>query len=388
MAGAAHALLAAVEAVLPPQRPLPLHEPTFSARERAYVVDCVETGWVSSVGAYVDRFERELAEICGVKRAIAVVNGTAALHVCLLLSGVRPGDEVIAPSFTFVATANAIAYCGALPHFVDIDAERLALSPTALAARLDAVAERRGGSVVNRETGRPIRAVVVMHAFGHPADIDGLRDVCDVWGLPLVEDAAESLGSSQDGRPLGGDGLCAALSFNGNKVVTTGGGGAVLSNDVGLAARAKHLTTTARVADGWNFVHDEVGYNYRMPNLNAALGCAQLEALPGFLLAKRALARRYADAIDGLSGVGFIAEPAGCQSNYWLCAARFDDRGERDRFLALSNEAGLMTRPPWRPMHQLPMFETCAKGDLSQTVRAAETVVNLPSTPGLAGEVA
>lgn len=366
--------------------PIPLHEPEFRGREAEYVTDCIETGWVSSVGSYVDRIERDLAEITGVERAVAVVNGTAALHICLELAGVAPGDEVMIPALTFIATANAVIYAGATPHFVDSESVTLGVDASRLDAHLREIGRIEGGVCRNRKTGARISALIVMHVFGHPADLDALTAVADAWKLALVEDAAESLGSFYKGVHTGGRGLLSALSFNGNKVVTTGGGGAILTNDPELGQRAKHLTTTARVTHRWDFLHDEVGYNYRMPNLNAALGCAQLERLDDMLRRKRVLAERYAEAFRDLGGVRFLEEPAGSQGNYWLNALILEGGSldERDRILAGLNDAGYMSRPIWRLLHRLPMYEQCPRGDLSVAEDLEARVINIPSSPRLA----
>jgi perosamine synthetase len=375
--------LAILEKCLPPGRPVPLHEPTFGGREWELVKDCLDSGWVSSAGSYVGRFEQMLADYTGIAHAVAIVNGTAALHVALLAAGVRPGDEVVVPSLTFVATANAVSHCGATPYFADIDGATLGLDPTALAQGLEAVGVRRDGVLTNRHTGRPIRAVIVMHAFGHPADLDGLASVCARFDLTLIEDAAEAIGSTRDGVHVGGTGLMSVLSFNGNKTITTGGGGAVLTGDAGLAHRVKHLSTTARVGAGWDFDHDEIGYNYRLPNLNAALGCAQLEILPELIDAKRRLAERYREAFDHLNAPRFVREPEGTRSNYWLNSLLFDCREDRDQFLALSNARRIQTRPPWRPMHQLPMYDDCPRMNVTRSENLAGRLVNLPSSPAL-----
>jgi perosamine synthetase len=383
------AVVGAVERVVGgAPHPVHLHEPLFAGREREYVLECIDTGWVSSAGRFVTKFEEMIAERCGARFGVAVMNGTAALHVALTLAGARQGDEVIIPTLTFVATANAIAYCGALPHFVDSDERSLGLDPDALRTRLQAVGERRGGELVNRETGRPIRAVMPVHVFGHPADMDRLAEVCAEFGLPLIEDATEALGSLYKGRPCGSLSFAGVLSFNGNKIVTTGGGGAIVTDDADLARRAKHLTTTAKQPHAWAFHHDEVGWNYRMPNLNAALGVAQLEQLEGFVAAKRRLAQRYIEVFAGMNGVRFAREPEGTASNYWLNAILLeDDSGEaRDALLQASHDAGLMTRPVWTPMHQLPMFREAPRGDLSTSESIARRLVNLPSSVILGAE--
>lgn len=364
-------------------RPIPLHEPEFADAEKRYVLDCVETGWVSSVGSYVDRFEEMLKSLTGATSAVAIVNGTAALHACLHLVGVGTGDEVLMPTLTFIATANAASYLGAVPHFVDSERERLSVDPAKLAAYLDRIGEARADGFYNKATGRRIAALIVMHVFGHPADMDALQAVADRFRIPVVEDAAESLGSTYKGRHAGTFGRIAALSFNGNKIATTGGGGAILTMDAELGARAKHLTTTARVPAGWDFVHDEVGFNYRMPNLNAALGCAQLEQLDSFLDRKRRLAVAYHEAFAGETGLETLREPADSCSNYWLNALRVSDRAMRDAVLQATNDAGMMTRPCWTPMHLLPMYADCPRDDVSVAMSTVDRIVNLPSSPRL-----
>lgn len=363
-----------------------LHEPWFSGNEWQYVKECLDTGWVSSVGKYVDEFERRLAEFTGAKYAVATVNGTAALHVSLELAGVQRDDEVIVPALTFIATANAVSYCGAVPHFADSSATTLGLDADNLRAHLGRVAEQRGSAVVNRLTGRRIAAVVVMHAFGHPADVAGLTKLCRDYKLPLIEDAAESLGSYVGERHTGNFGQLAALSFNGNKVVTTGGGGAVLTNDEQLARAAKHITTTARVPHRWSFLHDQVGHNYRLPNLNAALGCAQLERLAGFVQHKRALAARYQQAFADMKEVEFVREPSGTRSNYWLNNLLVSDAETRDEVLRVTNDQGIMTRPVWTLMHRLPMYAECPRADLNTAEMLEQRLVSIPSSAFLGVE--
>lgn len=364
---------------------VPLHEPEFHGREWEFVKECIDTGWVSSVGSYVDRFERDLSEITGARHAVATCNGTSALHACLLLAGVGHGDEVLMPTLTFIATANAASYIGAVPHFVDSEEVSLGVDAAKLGAYLRDTARVENGTCINHRTGRAIRALVVMHVFGHPCDLDALSEVAARWHLPLIEDAAESLGSSYHGRHTGNVGVLSALSFNGNKVVTTGGGGAVLTNDPALGKRAKHLTTTARTPHRWSFLHDEVGYNYRLPNLNAALGCAQLERLPDMLRRKRDLAARYAAAFGSLPGVRFLREPDGTRSNYWLNAIALADGGEarRDEVLTALNDAGYMSRPLWTLMHKLPMYCDCPRMDVSVADRMEAAVINVPSSAKL-----
>lgn len=378
----------AVRSVMPQHEgSVALHEPEFKGREWEYVKECLDTGWVSSVGKFVDRFENMLAEKTGSGYAIATVNGTAALHVCLLLAGVRPGDEVLIPSLTFIATANAVSYAQAIPHLVDCEQHSLGVDVEKLERHLREIAVVRDETCVNRVTGAAIRALMPMHTFGLVGNLDGLVQLCERWRLVLIEDAAESLGSYYRGRHTGTYGRLAGLSFNGNKVVTTGGGGAILTGDAALARRAKHLTTTARVSHQWSFIHDEVGFNYRLPNINAALGCAQLEQLDGFLERKRDLHARYARALGGIAGVRVLDETAQCRSNYWLIALMLEkpDIAIRDAILQSLNDAGLMARPTWTLMHNLPMYAQCPRMDLSAAEAADRSVINVPSSPKLAG---
>jgi aminotransferase in exopolysaccharide biosynthesis len=364
----------------------PLHEPLFQGNEQEYVLDCIESTFVSSVGRYVDRFERELADYTGARRAVAVVNGTAALQVALQLAGVESGDEVIVPALSFVATANAVHYLGAIPHFADSDKATLGLDPVALREWLDSTAERTGEGCRNRHSGRRIRALVPMHTFGHPCDMDGLMAVAHDYDLILVEDAAESLGSCYQGLHTGTFGLLGILSFNGNKIITTGGGGAILTDDERLADRAKYLTTTARQPHRWEYIHDEVGYNFRMPNLNAALGCAQLEQMPEFLASNRRLYKRYCEVFSGYDNVRVMGEPIGCESNYWLQALILDDIAaeQRDEILTATNEAGLMTRPVWMLLNKLKPHHKCPSGPLPVAESLMHRIVNVPSSAGLA----
>ncbi|NOV31076.1 LegC family aminotransferase [Methylomonas sp. ZR1] len=358
---------------------IPLHEPRFAGNEKQYLLDVIDSTFVSSVGPYVTEFESKIAEYTGAKHAIATVNGTAALHVALLLAGVQPGEEVITQAVTFVATCNAIHYCGAEPVFVDVDAATLGLSPLALAEFLDRFGERRDDGVYNKTSGKRIAACLPMHTFGHPCNLAGLIRVCDDFGMPLVEDAAEALGSRLNGQHCGTFGKLGVLSFNGNKIITTGGGGMILTDNEELARRAKHLTTTAKLPHAWKFEHDQIGYNYRMPNLNAALGLAQLEQLPRFVELKRGLARRYLDWAQ-ISGAHFVEEPAGTDANYWLNALLLDDITQRDAFLEFSNARGVMTRPLWELMSDLPMYQHCQRDNLLQSRRLAERLVNVPSS--------
>lgn len=358
-----------------------LHEPRFAGEEWAYTKECLDTGWVSTAGKYVDKFERMLADYTGVAHAVATVNGTAALHLCLRLAGVEPGDEVLIPALTFVATANAVVYCHAVPHFIDAEVNTLGLDASRLSSYLAETAEVKGDICYNRRTGRPIRALVPMHTFGHPSDMDGLVEVAARFRLVLVEDAAESLGSFHKQRHTGHHGRLAALSFNGNKIVTTGGGGAILTNDAELGRLAKHLSTTAKVPHAWEYHHDSVGYNYRMPNLNAAVGCAQLEQLPKFVEAKRALAARYEETFAGVSGIQFFTEPAFARSNYWLNAILLEQANDsmRDALLDLTNKDKIMTRPTWKLMHRLPMYQDCPHMELIVAEDLNRRLINIPS---------
>jgi perosamine synthetase len=363
-----------------------LHEPRFAGNEWLYVKECLDSTYVSSVGKFVDRFESQLATYTGASHAVAVVNGTAAIHVALLLAGVQVSDEVLIPALTFVATANAVAYCGAIPHFVDSEERTLGMDPHALREYLSDTTELRGNACVNRFTGRRISAVVPMHTFGHPLDMQGLLAVAKDFRFAVIEDAAESLGSTVQGRHTGTFGMIGTLSFNGNKTVTTGGGGALLINDPELAKRAKHLTTTAKVLHRWEFRHDEIGYNYRLPNINAALGCAQLEQLPGFLEAKRRLFHRYEAAFANIPQVRIFSEPRDCRSNYWLQAMLLDESAawQRDAVLAATNDVGLMTRPAWTLMHRLTPFRDCPRMKLPVAESLERRLVNLPSSSFLA----
>ncbi len=358
---------------------IPLHAPVFRGRERELVLDTIDSTFVSSVGAYVDRLEKDMAAFTASPRAVAVMNGTAALHIALKLAGVLPGDLVVTQSLTFVATCNAIAYCSAEPLFVDVDRHTLGLSPTALDAWLSEHALIDDyGDCRTRIGHRRIRACLPMHTFGHPVEIDALIEVCERWHLILVEDAAESLGSYYKGRHTGNFGKIGVLSFNGNKIMTTGGGGMLLTDET-IGKRAKHLTTTAKIPHPFEFVHDEVGYNYRLPNLNAALGCAQLEQLPAFLESKRVLAERYIDFFkDG--DLQAIVEPEGCRSNYWLNGVICRDRAQRDALLKSTNDAGVMTRPIWALMTRLPLYTNALRGPLDNAEWLEARVVNLPSS--------
>ncbi len=362
--------------------PPTLHQPLFVGHEWEYLKDCIDTGWVSSVGSYVDRIEQMLAEYTGAKRAVAVVNGTAALFIAMKLAGIEPGDEVLIPALTFVATANAVTYCGATPHFVDSEIATLGIDPAKLNHYLSDIADVGSDGTRNRFTAARIKAVVPMHTFGHPVDMDPLVELCSRWKLKLIEDAAESLGSFYKGRHTGTFGRIGTLSFNGNKIVTTGGGGALLFNNDAEANLAKHVTTTARRPHKWEYFHDMIGYNFRMPNLNAALGCAQLENLPGFLERKRELARQYLEAFKNVPGVKVMKEPSFAHSNYWLNVLMLDEgvAPQRDALLEATNASGIMARPAWVLMHHLPMYKNCPRMDLSVAESLEKRIVNIPSS--------
>jgi perosamine synthetase len=364
------------------QEKVALHEPYFGGNEWKYVKECLDTGWVSSVGKYVDQFEQKLAEYTGVKRAVAVVNGTAALHVALKLTGVVRDDEVIVPTLTFIATTNAITYCGAVPHFADSEERTLGLDPYKLEAYLQEIAEVGKDGCFNKKTGRRIKAVLPMHTFGHPVDLDPLVEVCQKFKLELIEDAAESLGSFYKGRHTGNWGKLSTLSFNGNKTITTGGGGAILTNDEELGKMAKHITTTAKLPHKWNFYHDQIGFNYRMPNINAALGCAQLEQLPEFLTRKRVLAEEYMERFFAISGMKIFRETNFSKSNYWLNVLMLENdyKQYRDIILEATNSAGIMTRPAWILMHKLPIFTSCPHMDLAVAEDIEARLINIPSS--------
>ena len=363
----------------PGQDTIPLHAPVFAGQEKSYLAECVDSTYVSSVGSFVDAFEQAVARFVGSSFAVAVVNGTQALYTALQLAGVEPGSEVVAQALTFVATANAIRYAGAEPVFIDVERETLGMSPQVLRTFLEQNARLEGNRLLNKRSGRPIAACLPMHTLGHPCRIDELAAICREWQLPLVEDAAESLGSYYRGRHTGTFGLLGIFSFNGNKIVTTGGGGMIVTDDEALARRAKHLTTTAKVAHRWEFIHDEVGYNFRLPNLNAALGVAQMESLPLFLRSKRELAERYGQFFERTQGC-FVQEPPNGVSNFWLNGLLLDNEQERDRFLEATNEAGIMTRCLWRPMHLLDIYRHCQRDELAVTEELYRRLVNLPSS--------
>ncbi|RZK11047.1 MAG: LegC family aminotransferase [Flavobacterium sp.] len=358
---------------------IPLHVPSFGGNEKKYLLDTIDTTFVSSVGAYVDQFEQMMAEITSSKKAVAVVNGTAGIQVALRLAGVKSNDEVITQALTFVATANAIAYNNATPIFIDVDLDTMGLSPRALEQFLNEFGEPREDGCYNKKTGRRIAACVPMHTFGFPVHLDELLAICRRWRIPLIEDAAESLGSEYKGRPTGSIGDIGVFSFNGNKIVTCGGGGAIVTNDIETGEKGKYLTTTAKIPHPYEYVHDELGYNYRMPNLNAALACAQLEQLNGFLENKRNLALEYKSFFDK-NGINFRTETPETKANYWLMCVELENKKDRDLFLKQTNEAKVMTRPIWQLMFRLPMYENCQKDSQINALFLEERIVNIPSS--------
>jgi perosamine synthetase len=358
---------------------IPLHEPKFRGNEKAYVLDTIESTFVSSVGAYVDRFEEMMQGITGAEKAVAVVNGTAALQVALRLVGVSQGDEVMTQALTFVATANAIAYNGASPIFIDVDLDTMGLSPNAVERFLEENCEVREKGCFNINTGKRVAACVPMHTFGFPVQIEKLVEVCNKWNIPIVEDAAESLGSRYKDKPTGSFGDVGIFSFNGNKTITAGGGGAIVSNNHEIGVKAKHLTTTAKSPHPYEFYHDELGYNFRMPNLNAALACAQLEQLDSMLVNKRELAVSYSSYFNSI-GVKFRTELPETYANYWLMCVELHDSKERDMFLKETNANKVMTRPIWQLMYRLPMYKDCQRDDQSNAMYLEERIVNIPSS--------
>jgi perosamine synthetase len=372
-----------IRTLYPGQDFIPLHEPRFTGKEREYVMEAIDSTFVSSVGKFVDQFEAMIREYTGAKFAVATVNGTAALHMALLLAGVKKEELVITQAFSFIATCNAISYIGASPLFIDIDKSTLGLSAEALEEFLKEQAEKRLGNCYHRETGKRIAACVPMHSFGHPAEIDRLVAICRAWHIPLVEDAAESIGSTYQNKQTGTFGLLGTYSFNGNKTITCGGGGMIVTDDENLGKLAKHLTTQAKVPHRWEFVHDHIGYNYRLPNLNAAMACAQMEQLNAFIAEKRKLAAQYKEHVQGQGDLQFVEEPPGARSNYWLQAVFCKDRAHRDALLQYSNDQGVMTRPAWELMHRLEMFKESPRTALPVSEWVQDRLVNIPSSvPG------
>jgi Predicted pyridoxal phosphate-dependent enzyme apparently involved in regulation of cell wall biogenesis len=359
---------------------VPLHDPRFIGNEKKYMSDCIDSNFVSSVGEYVGKFEQMCADYTGSKYAVAAMNGTSALHIALKLSGVKSSDEVITQPLTFIATANGISYTGAIPVFVDVDIETMGLSPSKLEEFLDKNTEiRNDGYCYNKNTNRRISACVPMHTFGHPVKLDELINVCSKYNIALVEDAAESLGSKYKEKYTGTLGKFGILSFNGNKIITTGGGGMILTNDEELAKKAKHITTQAKIPHRWEFAHDEIGYNYRLTNISAALGCAQMEHLSSFVEYKRMLAKEYKDFFAN-TDIKFVEQPTNCESNYWLNAVITKNRQDRDFLLTYTNDNGVMTRPIWKLMNKLDMFTNCQCGNLENAEWLEDRVVNIPSS--------
>lgn len=359
---------------------IPLHEPRFTGNEKKYLNDCIDSTFVSSVGKYVDQVEKEFAKITGSKYAIAVVNGTAALHISLLLAGVKEEDEVLTQALTFIATCNAISYIKAKPIFIDVDLDTMGMSPKSLESFLLNNCELVNNQCINKLTKKVIKACVPMHTFGHSCKIDEIKNICDKWNITLVEDSAESLGTTYKDKHTGTFGKVSAFSFNGNKIITSGGGGMIVTDDETLAKKAKHLTTTAKIAHPFEYVHDEIGYNYRMPNLNAALLLAQLENLDKFLESKKQLALKYNEFFKDIDGINFILENQNSKSNYWLQAVKLEDKNKRDEFLEFTNKNGVMTRPIWKLMSDLEMFNNCQKDSLENSIYLEQRIVNIPSS--------
>ena len=365
-----------------------LHEPNFDGNEQAYLQACLESTYVSSIGKFVDQFEAGLVDLTGSKYAVAMVNGTSALHLALKIAGVTRNDEVLMPALTFAATANAVAYCGAIPHFTDSEEVTLGINVAKLRDYLETNSFRRENLCINKNSGRVIRALICMHVFGHASDIEGLLGISKDFNIPLIEDAAESIGTLYNGKHTGTFGVMGVLSFNGNKTITTGGGGALLTNDKKLAETARHLSTTAKVPHEWEFIHDQVGYNYRMPNINAALGCAQLERLTSKISAKKMLYENYRSAFKDISGIKLMSAPQKSQSNYWLQTLLLDSSNTflRDEILSLTNSSGYMTRPVWRLLHELAPYIECPRMDLSEAEILQGRIINIPSSPTLGVE--
>lgn len=380
-----HNIIDTLIKVLPEQDFFPLHEPFFNGNEKKYLMDCIDSRFVSSVGKYVNKFEQMLAEFTGAKHAIAVVNGTSALHIALKLADISSEHEVLVPSLTFVGTANAVSYCGATPHFIDSNPSTLCLDVEKLENHLNKMTRVKNNECINKTTGKVIKAIIPVHIFGHPVDMDPLADLCDKYYLTIIEDAAESLGSHYKGKHTGNFGLASAISFNGNKTITTGGGGAILCNDPALAKKAKHITTTAKKDNSLHHFHDQTGFNYRMPNINAALGCAQLEQLPGFLNKKRQLAERYKAAFSRIKGVSFLWEPEHAKSNFWLNTLVLDnaDIEQLKKIIDSADNRKIAARPVWMPLHKLPMYKNCPAMDLSAVEELKDKIINIPSSKNL-----
>jgi len=378
-------IIAALVKVLPEQDFFPLHEPFFQGNEKKYLMDCIDTRFVSSVGKYVDKFEQMLADFTGAKHAIAVVNGTSALHIALKLAKVSFEHEVMVPSLTFVGTANAITYCNATPHFIDSNPSTLCMDVEKLDNYLNKIARVKNNECVNKITGKVIKAIIPVHVFGHPVDMDSLITLCEKHCIALIEDAAESLGSYYKGKHTGTFGMASAISFNGNKTITTGGGGAILCNDTVLAKKAKHITTTAKKDNTLHHFHDQTGFNYRMPNINAAIGCAQLEQMPEFLKKKRKLAETYKMAFRKINGVSFLWEPEHAKSNFWLNSLVLDKANieQLKELLNFADTRKISARPVWMPLHRLPMYKNCPAMDLSVVEELKNKIINIPSSKNL-----
>jgi perosamine synthetase len=360
--------------------PLHLHEPSFDQEDKDALMACIDSGFVSSVGQFVNQFEDEIKVYTGAAGAVSCVNGTAALHLCLIAAGVKKDDEVLLPSLTFAATANACIYNSSVPHFVEVSSENLSVDPLKLREHLCKVSEQKNNICYNKSTGRRISALIVMHCFGHIGDFDSLNDICNEFNIELIEDAAESLGSLYKNRQSGSLAKYAAISFNGNKIITTGGGGIFLTSDESIAKNIKHISTTAKVPHPYAFIHDQVGFNYRMPNLNAALGVAQLKKLPQYLNKKRELASLYKQAFNGSEIASFIAEPNECKSNYWLNSILLKDSDKIDEIITFLHKQNIFVRPIWTPLHKLEHFSGCPRADLSETLELEKTIICLPSS--------
>ena len=363
----------------PSKEYIPLHEPNFNGKEKEYVLDTIESTFVSSVGKYVDKFEMMMAGVSKTKKAVGVVNGTSALQVALRLSGVGLGDEVLTQALTFIATINAILYNGASPVFLDVDLDTMGLSPSAVNSFLEEFGELRNGICYNKRTNKKVAACMPMHTFGFPVHLEQLIPICNKWNIPIVEDAAESIGSEYNGMPTGSFGKLGVFSFNGNKIVTSGGGGAIVTNDIELGAKAKHLTTTAKVPHPYEYVHDEIGYNFRMPNLNAALACAQLEQLESFIQNKRALALAYSTFFE-TKGINFRTELPNTRANYWLMCLQLENKKDRDIFLKKTNESKVMTRPIWQLIFKSPIYSSFQRDAQVNAIFLEERIVNIPSS--------
>ena len=359
---------------------IPLHQPRFNGNEKKYLNDCIDSTFVSSVGSYVDRFEKEFASYVGSKYAIATVNGTSALHISLILADVKRDDEVITQPLTFIATCNAIDYCNAKPVFVDVDLDTMGMSPKSLKNFLENNCEIIQTKCINKTTGKTIKACIPMHTFGHPCKIDEIKTICDEWNISLIEDSAESLGSYYKNVHAGTFGKLGVFSFNGNKIITSGGGGVIVTNDKQLAKKAKHLTTTAKIPHPYEYIHDQIGYNYRLPNINAALLIAQMEQLNYFLDNKRQLAEQYYQFFLDIPDIDFINEPQNSKSNYWLQSILLKDKTMRDAFLEETNKNKVMTRPIWKLMNELDMFQDCQSTNLDNAKYLEQRIVNIPSS--------